>query len=97
MCARHWRKVPRTIQRAVWTHYRPGQCDDKCVTLQWLEAADAAIGFVSVGEHRTCSKGEAKALVKFGYEQILIDMWSTKKHRDAARVVVDGLKKELGL
>lgn len=47
MCFKHWRKVPRKLQLAVWKHYRPGQCDDKDVTRAWLNAADAAINYVA--------------------------------------------------
>ena len=50
MCGRHWRKVPRRIQRLVWAHYRPGQCDDKRPSAEWHEAADAAIAAVAVKE-----------------------------------------------
>ena len=43
MCLRHWRMVPADLQRAVWKHYRPGQCDDKKPSREWHAAADAAI------------------------------------------------------
>lgn len=43
MCLKHWRMVPRDIQRQVWAHYRPGQCDDKQFSKAWSDAADAAI------------------------------------------------------
>lgn len=52
MCGRHWRMVPRDLQRAVWRHYRKGQCDDKEVTRAWLAAADAAIEAVAEQERR---------------------------------------------
>jgi hypothetical protein len=95
MCLRHWRQVPRTIQRAVWDSYRPGQCDDKRPSRTWLDAAGAAIGFVALGEHRSCTKGEARALIAFGYEQNLIDAFKTEKLREAARAVVEELKAEM--
>lgn len=25
MCLKHWRMVPRNLQRLVWRHYQPGQ------------------------------------------------------------------------
>ena len=50
MCLKHWRMVPKFIQRAVWRHYREGQCDDKDGTKEWMQAADAAIGFVARAE-----------------------------------------------
>ena len=50
MCAKHWRKVPRQLQRAVWKAYRVGQCDDKRPSRDWLAAADAAIKAVARAE-----------------------------------------------
>lgn len=43
MCAKHWRMVPKRIQRLVWKYYRPGQCDDKSPSIEWLEAARQAM------------------------------------------------------
>lgn len=43
MCLRHWRMVPKDIQRKVWAAYRPGQCNDKRPSEEWHLAADAAI------------------------------------------------------
>ena len=67
MCLRHWRMVPKVIQRAVWNHYRPGQCDDKRPSPAWHEAADAAIGYVARLEGRSVRVVEAEALEKFGF------------------------------
>lgn len=50
MCLKHWRMVPRKLQRAVWATYRPGQCDDKQPSVEWHEAADAAIAAVAAKE-----------------------------------------------
>jgi hypothetical protein len=50
MCRKHWRMVPPRIRRAVWRHYRPGQCDDKRPSKAWHEAADAAIAAVAKKE-----------------------------------------------
>lgn len=50
MCLKHWRMVPRDIQRRVWSTYRPGQCDDKQPSESWHEAADAAIAAVATKE-----------------------------------------------
>lgn len=50
MCLKHWRMVPRDIQRRVWATYRPGQCDDKLPTEAWHQAADAAIEAVRAKE-----------------------------------------------
>jgi hypothetical protein len=47
MCLRHWRLVPKTIQREIWRTYRPGQCDDRDPSRAWHDAADAAIRWVA--------------------------------------------------
>lgn len=43
MCTAHWKKVPPHLHALVYKHYRVGQCDDKDVTKEWLDAADRAI------------------------------------------------------
>lgn len=43
MCGPHWKLVPKDLQRAVWRHYRPGQCVDMKTSAEWREAARAAI------------------------------------------------------
>lgn len=43
MCSRHWKRVPKKLQKAVWANYRPGQCDDMSPSKEWHKAADAAI------------------------------------------------------
>lgn len=50
MCIRHWRMVPRDIQRRVWAHYRPGQEIDKRPTRQYLEVMNEAIQAVAARE-----------------------------------------------
>lgn len=47
MCWFHWKQIPKIIQQAVYLHYRPGQCDDKHPSKEWMEAADAAIGYIA--------------------------------------------------
>lgn len=42
MCKRHWRMVPKDLQREVWAHYRPGQEIDKRPTRSYLDVAQAA-------------------------------------------------------
>lgn len=66
MCLRHWRLVPRKIQRAVWATYRPGQCDDRRPSREWHDAAGAAIGYVALLENEVITVAEAKALEDFG-------------------------------
>jgi hypothetical protein len=46
MCANHWAMVPLDLRRAVTRYYRPGQCDDKRVSPEWLYAARAALDHV---------------------------------------------------
>jgi hypothetical protein len=53
MCARHWRMVPRVIQRDVWAQYQPGQerMDGTAgVTHDYLDAARAAVEAVATIE-----------------------------------------------
>lgn len=46
MCLAHWRMVPASLKRGVWTHYRRGQCDDKQPSAQYVAAAREAIAAV---------------------------------------------------
>lgn len=43
MCLKHWRMVPKHLQREVWRHYRPGQEIDKNPPPEYLEVMRAAI------------------------------------------------------
>lgn len=65
MCFKHWCRVPRTIQRAVWATYRRGQCDDKSPSEAWHRAADAAIGAVAEKEGRLLTPAQREALTSF--------------------------------
>jgi hypothetical protein len=56
MCLKHWRLVPKNLQRAVWASYRPGQCDDKQPSRLWFKAADAAIAAVAAKEGRKAKR-----------------------------------------
>jgi hypothetical protein len=62
MCIAHWRRVPVPIQRAVWRTYRPGQCNDKQPSEAWMQAADAAIGYVAALELKPVRQVEVDAL-----------------------------------
>lgn len=53
MCRRHWSMVPTQTQRRIWSHYRPGQCDDWQITSAYAEAAKAAVIAVAWAEGRT--------------------------------------------
>lgn len=50
MCRTHWRMVPRPLQDAVWDTYVPGQEERKDPTMDYLDAAEAAIAAVAVME-----------------------------------------------
>lgn len=60
MCYKHWKMVPKDVQRRVWTHYRDGQCDDWQISHEYAEAAKAAMRAVAEREGRT-EKEIAKA------------------------------------
>lgn len=50
MCGKHWRMVPRDIQRRVWATYRVGQCDDQSPSAEYCDAASAAVTAVALKE-----------------------------------------------
>ena len=52
MCQRHWKMVPRFLQRQLWSFYRPGQEVDKIVSPEYLDAAMACIEAVAMQEGR---------------------------------------------
>ena len=54
MCLKHWRMVPRKLQRVVLREYREGQERTKDPTMAYLNAADAAINAVAKREGATC-------------------------------------------
>ena len=53
MCYKHWKMVPKEIQNRVWKYYRPGQCDDKKPSKEWIDAANDAIDAVWRFENET--------------------------------------------
>ena len=61
MCKRHWRMVPVQLQRAVYLHYREGQCDAKNPSREWLVAARAAIDAVAAVEAAKAHTPKTKA------------------------------------
>ena len=67
MCLYHWKQVPKNIQQAVYFHYRPGQCDDKNVSKEWMQAADAAIAYIAKREGHKLRNSELEALNHFGH------------------------------
>ena len=58
MCFRHWRRVHRAMQAAIWKHYRVGQCDDKNITVGYAEAVKNAIKAVAHSEGLTIPDGD---------------------------------------
>ena len=50
MCLKHWRMVPREMQRRVWAVYVPGQEVRKDPTPQYLEVTRSVIDFVASRE-----------------------------------------------
>ena len=53
MCAKHWRMVPRQLQRRLWAEYRPGQERDMQPTPAYLRAVGACVRAVAEVEgHR---------------------------------------------
>lgn len=50
MCNLHWWMVPRPLRQQITLSYRPGQCDDKKPSKEWVEAAQAAIAAVKEKE-----------------------------------------------
>ncbi len=52
MCARHWRMVPKRVQRWVWATYQKGQETTKTPESRYLVAHFAAVIAVAVRENR---------------------------------------------
>lgn len=52
MCLRHWRMVPRELQRRVWATYVAGQEIRKDPTAEYMEAQRAAVDAVAAKEGR---------------------------------------------
>ena len=82
MCGGHWRMVHSRLQRAVWRHYRDGQCDDMRPSAEWHTAADAAIGYVATLEDQPLRIAEMNALKEFGF--------LLKEHNGGLRAVFQG-------
>ena len=52
MCLRHWRLVPRDLQRRVWAEYVPGQEIRKDPTDEYMKVQRAAVRAVAIKEGR---------------------------------------------
>lgn len=65
MCAKHWRMVPESMQKAIWHHYQPGQeRGDMQPTREYFEATRAAIAYVEELEAKQAGE-ESKQLDLF--------------------------------
>jgi hypothetical protein len=51
-CLKHWRMVPRPLQRAVWRYYRRGQEATKDPSPEYMAAQRAAIEAIACQEGR---------------------------------------------
>jgi len=52
MCGKHWGLVPRSLQRAVWRYYRPGQEQDKAPSAIYMLVQNVAVLEVAREERR---------------------------------------------
>jgi len=52
MCLRHWRMVPRDLQKAVWREYVTGQETRKDPTDAYMAVQAAAVDAVAAKERR---------------------------------------------
>lgn len=52
MCGRHWRMVPRPLQRAIWATYRRGQEQDKNPSAAYMAVQRLACAAVARDERR---------------------------------------------
>ena len=50
MCKKHWFSLPKILRDRVWKYYRPGQCDDREISLEYSMAAQNAIKFIAAKE-----------------------------------------------
>lgn len=50
MCLKHWRMVPRDLQKEVWRNYTPGQEITKSPTAEYLLIAKQAVEHVAIIE-----------------------------------------------
>lgn len=47
MCRKHWFSLPKAMRDAIWTTYRPGQCDDWHISHEYAEAARTAVRHIA--------------------------------------------------
>lgn len=56
-CKRHWSLLPRSLQRLIWSAYRPGQEQDKRPSLEYINAARAVQDWIAQREARRTAQG----------------------------------------
>ena len=64
MCGRHWRLVPKLLQRDVWNTYENGQEIKKNPSREWMQAADTAINYVAELERKKEKVMEKESILK---------------------------------
>jgi hypothetical protein len=99
MCPRHWRRVPKVLRHRIYDTYRAGQCDDKLPSLEWHQAADAAIGYVALmegcptGKLRVCEVRALLVLKPDVFGDSVEDMREVLAQRDGERRKVLEIKR----
>lgn len=72
MCKKHWFKLPKAMQDAVWREYKPGQENGQAsVTEEYCRVTDEAIRHL----HELEAKAQAKAAADAGQ----LSMFETKE------------------
>lgn len=46
-CRSHWFALPKAMRDEIWRTYRPGQCDDWNISLEYANAARATVKFLA--------------------------------------------------
>lgn len=64
MCLNHWRKVPSSLQKEVWRHYRPSQQKTKEVSIDYWIAALRAIAAVAKLEKKEINSQDVARLMR---------------------------------
>lgn len=45
MCLSHWRRLPKDLQKPIWTHYKEGQKITGSQSLEYIAAVKAAVQY----------------------------------------------------
>ena len=68
MCAKHWRMVPKPLQRALWAAYKPGQERRMDPSATYLRAAAACV--------RAVAEAEGQPADEIDFEVGLYETWA---------------------